>query len=397
MYLSITQKHLTNKETGNREYVGSNVFLPKGEANEEAIMSILYDFLDGTGESFDYIQYTHQQIWNKTMNNSVTNLSEFINQYSSESNNQKIKIGRILSKYGAASNTLTNPSAVNTEVPTFTWTAGGGSTNMPNNRFKIVFYSPSYVQLLEKNNLTTNSCTLTESEWTTILSHNYSYVYWVIFAEQTNAPVTGAYISEPATLTMPSVTSLGLSTIVSHTLGVGDYFWYKLTAYDNGTYTFETTGSTDTYGELFPSLVAGHSTTGRFAFDDDSGLNHNFKITYNLTIGDIVYIRIHGYSWTATGQFSFEITGPNHTHSYDDHYQWTSLTEHKSYCDCGNYILSAHVVSPDAYNNGLTVAPCLLCGGFASFGGTWHDGIGGFPYTLNGSFILPNGVIDFIL
>ena len=82
-----------------------------------------------------------------------------------------------------------------------------------------------------------------------------------------------------------------------------------------------------------------------------------------------------------------------HQHSHDDHYQWTSLTNHKSYCNCGNYINDFHIVSPDAYQNGNQYAICLLCNGFASVGGTWHDGIGNYPYTLNGSFILPNGVI----
>ena len=82
-----------------------------------------------------------------------------------------------------------------------------------------------------------------------------------------------------------------------------------------------------------------------------------------------------------------------HQHSHDDHYQWTSLTNHKSYCTCGNYINDFHVVSPDAYQNGNQYAICLLCNGFASVGGTWHDGIENYPYTLNGSFILPNGVI----
>ena len=34
-----------------------------------------------------------------------------------------------------------------------------------------------------------------------------------------------------------------------------------------------------------------------------------------------------------------------------------------------------------------------MCHGFASIAGTWHEGISNYPYTLNGSFILPNGVI----
>ena len=82
-----------------------------------------------------------------------------------------------------------------------------------------------------------------------------------------------------------------------------------------------------------------------------------------------------------------------HQHSYNDHYQWKSTTEHKSYCLCNGYITDFHIVSPDAYQNGNQFAICLLCHGIASFGGIIHDGIGGFPYTLNGSFILPNGVI----
>lgn len=389
---TIDSSTIYNLESGNLELPSGNIFYSLGEANEAAIMSILYDFLDGTNESFDYVQYTHQQIWDNTMNNSVTNLSEFINQYNNESNNQRIKIGRILSKYGAASNTLTNPSVINTEVPTFTWTPGGGSTNMPNNRFRIVFYSPNYVQLLEKSNLTVATYTLTESEWTSILSHNYNYVYWVIYAEQTNTPTTGAYISEPNTLNMPATTSLSMSTTVSHTLGTGDYYWYKFTAFDNGTYTFETTGSTDTYGELFPSLVAGHSTTGRLAYNDDGGENHNFKIVYNLTAGQTVYIRIRGYAWTSTGQFSFEITGPNHTHNYT--YTWVDYNQHRWNCICGVTGLQVHIVSPEAYNNGQQYAECTLCHGQAYIGSIYNKGSNpSFPTTFNGSFILPNGVI----
>ena len=82
-----------------------------------------------------------------------------------------------------------------------------------------------------------------------------------------------------------------------------------------------------------------------------------------------------------------------HSHSYDDHYVWKNTTEHKSYCACGSYITDFHIVSPDAFQNGNLFAFCLLCNGRAIFGGIIHDRMGGYPYTLNGSFILPNGVI----
>ena len=82
-----------------------------------------------------------------------------------------------------------------------------------------------------------------------------------------------------------------------------------------------------------------------------------------------------------------------HQHNYNNSYQWNSLTDHESYCICGNYILEAHVVSSGAFSGGQQYATCLACGGLASFGGTIHNGIGLYPHTINGSFILPNGVI----
>ena len=102
------------------------------------------------------------------------------------------------------------------------------------------------------------------------------------------------------------------------------------------------------------------------------------------------YLRVAYQNTSNSGTIYTTIS---HSHSYDDHYQQISLTEHKSYCLCNNYTINPHIVSPDAFQNGDLYAICLLCHGFASIGETYHEGIGNYPYTLNGSFILPNGVI----
>lgn len=82
------------------------------------------------------------------------------------------------------------------------------------------------------------------------------------------------------------------------------------------------------------------------------------------------------------------------THTHDYLYAWKNYTQHRTNCLCGILDIDPHVVSPDAFNNGQQYATCLLCGGLASIGIIYYDGINqSFPATANGSFILPNGVI----
>ena len=60
-----------------------------------------------------------------------------------------------------------------------------------------------------------------------------------------------------------------------------------------------------------------------------------------------------------------------HNHDYTHHFVNYSLTQHKSYCECGEYVLSSHV--PDVVNayisNGHIYAPCLYCGALLDVGG----------------------------
>ena len=84
---------------------------------------------------------------------------------------------------------------------------------------------------------------------------------------------------------------------------------------------------------------------------------------------------------------------PHTTHDYSDHFVHEDSTTHKSYCICGGYIISGHVVSNEEYISGKRYATCLACGGMASLGMIHHQGIGALPRTENGSFILPDGII----
>ncbi|MCM1298909.1 MAG: amidase domain-containing protein [Firmicutes bacterium] len=61
---------------------------------------------------------------------------------------------------------------------------------------------------------------------------------------------------------------------------------FSFTAPSTGTYTFKTTGSTDTYGKLCSS------TGASLAADDNSGDNSNFSISYKLDKGRTYYIYV---------------------------------------------------------------------------------------------------------
>lgn len=82
-------------------------------------------------------------------------------------------------------------------------------------------------------------------------------------------------------------------------------------------------------------------------------------------------------------------------HDYDRNYKWLSYTMHSSECCCGAVATQGHVVSSGSYNKGQRFSTCLLCGGLAEMGfAQWpFNSSAVAQVTMNGSFILPNGVI----
>ncbi|MBP5550684.1 MAG: S8 family serine peptidase [Bacilli bacterium] len=164
---------------------------------------------------------------------------------------------------------------------------------------------------------------------------------------------------------------------------INDNGFYKLNVSSSTQYDFNVSSS-------YPiDVLLYDSNYNQLTYTDLNNSSSIVKFNKSLLSGTY-YLRVKYQSSTQSGTINTQI---KHNHSYTDHYVWKNLTEHKSYCACGEYTTSFHIVSPGAFQSGLLTAPCLLCNGPASFGGIIHDGIGGFPYTLNGSFILPNGVI----
>ena len=87
--------------------------------------------------------------------------------------------------------------------------------------------------------------------------------------------------------------------VVNRALFEEDSDYFLLIPNNNGRFVMETTGSTDTYMELYDA------DKQLLARDDDSGEDNNAQITRNLDAGKRYIALVRGYSGETTGDYAF--------------------------------------------------------------------------------------------
>ena len=110
-----------------------------------------------------------------------------------------------------------------------------------------------------------------------------------------------------------------------------------------------------------------------------------------LNDGSTYYLNIEYTDLTSSGTIHTSIER-NDAHFHTYMYTWYNYTRHQKYCSCGDSTLEVHAVSAAGFGH-QQYAICLICGGQASIGIVGPMGNNAYPYTENGSFILPNGVV----
>lgn len=85
----------------------------------------------------------------------------------------------------------------------------------------------------------------------------------------------------------------------------GDQDFYRFETSSSGSFTFETIGSTDTYGYLYDS---NHNL---LASDNDSGEANNMKIVYNMSGYQVYYLKICHASSSGTGSYGLKMSPPD--------------------------------------------------------------------------------------
>ena len=96
---------------------------------------------------------------------------------------------------------------------------------------------------------------------------------------------------------LPVITELRIGASHDGVIASRGEYWYRVRAAQSGILTVETTGSTDTYIEVY---------TNSFEFidaDDDSGQNTNAKIEMDIMSGDSFLFKVTGYDEEITGAF----------------------------------------------------------------------------------------------
>ncbi|MCB4751202.1 MAG: pre-peptidase C-terminal domain-containing protein, partial [Sulfurovum sp.] len=130
-------------------------------------------------------------------------------------------------------------------------------------------------------------------------SGNYGLVYHVTADDHGDTKETATSITPTRT------TSGNLET-------AGDEDWFKVVIPSAGRLVAETNGTTDTEGELYD--VSGRN---RIAYDDQDGVDNNFKISKFITTAGTYYVRVKHHSATETGPYSLVVHFDDHNNTQD--------------------------------------------------------------------------------
>ena len=208
--------------------------------------------------------------------------------------------------------------------------------------------------------------------------------YVMYFKPKTNDTIT---LSNPGTNT---------TQIIEKTLFVpincnaqNNYALYALNVLYSKNYEFEI--STTNYPDV--RLYDEHMQLVSTSFNIIQ-INSGYLTRFNSTLSlGKYYLRVAFNNSSAFGIITTKVFNTTHSHSFNSSYQWLSYTLHRECCSCGMSSLGPHAVSANAFNNGNQYATCLLCGGLAIFGYSPAGIPNNYPMSVNGSFILPNGVV----
>ena len=116
------------------------------------------------------------------------------------------------------------------------------------------------------------------------------------------------------------------------------------------------------------------------------------QFTYVLSEGTY-YLKANYSSELSAGEITFSVDCPPHTHEYTE-WKYYSKEKHIESCECGHIgtYTTVHVAAAGSIGNfkGL----CMYCGAVLNFIDDGHIGIMNInKYSINGSYILPNGII----
>lgn len=349
-YFSVNLSNIrTVGDSSYTSYNGVNYSLTnahrRGDDCEVTVQSILYEMYDNSNDDIvrDSLALGHKVMWDMTTGSKAKTFQEFDTYFrANHSSKYNLKYyGRILGYYNLAPSMPITSSTISTVPPTFTWSWNPSTPSIyfNNTYYELNFYDYNY-NLIGTSRTSNTSHSPSEGLWTEVINSG-SMFYVSVTRYENNSPVS-SYEGECHSYSRPSAIQMAFSTKYTRELGTGDCYWFVFTAPQSATFVFETTGSTDTYGELFSKMVGGRASDYQITYNDDGGEDRNFKISYSMNKGDVVYLRVRGYNWDRVGEFTLSMSSPDHVHEYT--YSYTSINDiyHIARCSCGETIQESH-------------------------------------------------------
>jgi hypothetical protein len=333
-----------------------------GQNNEIILQCVLFDLYDGGPyeSNIDKLSLGHQGMWNLLDESNPKTLLDLTEYFESHYSKEEVsKLGRILQdNYYATSAPSIREQNGNIKF-NFSWKNNLNDNGYYNAyKYQINFYDEQYnlITTTEPYATTANYVSISSTLWNSVINNRNSVYISITTYEYDgnvdNSEEDGYYIthyeSALAKFINPSVaTEIYYNTEANVNVGHGSYAWYKFTAPSTTTYTFSTSGNENAYWELFGFTVPRDLKHGLLDSSNslDSNTNaENSAITYNLTAGDTVYIRICGVNYGSLSNTTLEI---EHVCTYDDLYAKYSATQHKATCFCGNTRYESHIFLTD--------------------------------------------------
>lgn len=331
------------------------------EVNIQALLYDMYDSADDEKEElFDKISFSHEKMWTYFTDSEAKTLYEFIEHVKENEDKYVVSnLGKLLYEY-KLNTTAPTISYISTDCPEveFEWDDHNENGYFNDRKFSVNFYdfsnnligstTPQDVIVDEGTHIGTIQ--IDEALWQSVLNLDSAFYVSVTVGEYDGDKTDSdedcfitKYESEYTLYNLNDVyEEIEYADEITKTLEEGEYYWFKFVAPSDDEFIFESTGTAYICGELFSGLAAGQSFTNRIAYDYPTGIDNNFSISYNMNRGDVVYLRIRGYAWAYTGDFTLSMSSPDHVHSYTYSYSSYSSILHTSYCICGDSIREMH-------------------------------------------------------
>ncbi len=355
-------------------YYGFQLDLPTitfGEGDENSTVGLLLALVgDVSALGLDEALLEYKILWDIIDSKKRDYMSELITDIASENSSMIGDLGILLEHFEFSPKNLSSSKYLDTKAEnnTFIWEENqvrpGSLCAL--NQYSLVFHSNYSTDTYEINNLTSTSYTLTLDDLNHILELDSDQISWQVIGYNTNTFTTGPYFSRLVEINKPIEDDLYLGNSYSNSLLEGEVAWYKFVVPKAGTYEFTSSGPSDVYGELFSSIVANGSTYNRLenGFDDDAGDDRNFKIVYNLSYKQVIYLRVRGYEYRNAPNFSVLVECTHHDHAYE--YRALNSSYHILKCHCGEtsgseqrHILDGGNHNPIEFEK---KKPCIYCG-----------------------------------